>query len=365
MALFAGDDAAQPARQDSTVALQHWRPIPAAMVEQWNQRLLLTSASVYQYPYWNEPYRRMGCTPKYIVYGPDETPLTFACVLTLSLAGIRIGLLLRGPARLQEEGGPSEPQGWRSLAGWARSAGYAFLRITHPDSGFLDTMVSAGAAKPVDAFPLHRDPRSEAIVPLRDDEETLLATFSKSVSREIERAEDAGWEVRATDDESAFAAVWPTFEAHAQRKGFSYGRPLTVWLDTIRRARGSQCARIYTAHRNGRTGGAALIYRDGTTAHGISAYDLEAVKSRSSPACLLHWTAMLECRRLGCRQYSLGTTGVAHHFKEKFHPLKLIYASPVTMVANQLAYRLWPLRAVRFLQPLWPRIKSAMGRRAQ
>jgi hypothetical protein len=350
----------------SSAATSCWRPVPPEQVEQWNHRLLRTTASVYQFPYWNEPYRRIGLSPTYVVYGPDDALLDYACVLSLNLPGIRIGLVVRGPVRLQERiGGTRAPVDCRGLAGWARSAGYIFLRITHPDPGFLETIASAGEAVAVDAFPWFRDLGSEAIVDLDRDEDTMLASFSKSVRKELQWAVDAGWEVEGADDESAFATAWPLFTAHAKRKGFSYGRPLAVWLDTIRRARGLQCVRTYMARRNGEPGAAALIYRDGATAYGISAFDPQAVKNGSSPACLLHWTAMREFRHLGCTRYSLGAPHVAQQFKEKFHPRKAIYPSPVTLVANRALYRLWPLRAVRRLQPHFRRLKGIVARCAR
>ena len=80
---------------------QHqWSVIPADDVDDWNRRLLATSASYYQFPFWNEPFRQMRFRPVYLRYGPAAPPLAYACILSFGVPGFRIGLLQLGPVIL-------------------------------------------------------------------------------------------------------------------------------------------------------------------------------------------------------------------------------------------------------------------------
>ena len=67
----------------------------------WNDILLRSETSLYQYPFWNEPYRPLWITPRYLAWGSQSNPLAFATILTLGFGRAKIGLVFRGPTRLQ------------------------------------------------------------------------------------------------------------------------------------------------------------------------------------------------------------------------------------------------------------------------
>ena len=96
-----------------------WVPILRDDLAAWNARLLATTASIYQYPYWNEPYRPLGLTPTYLVYGGHASPTAYVCLLSLRVPGGRIGLVLRGPVLLDARTSPQVAS--EGLREWARA----------------------------------------------------------------------------------------------------------------------------------------------------------------------------------------------------------------------------------------------------
>jgi hypothetical protein len=228
-----------------------WSHVPAADVPSWNRRLLETDASLHQYPYWNEPYRRVRCTPHYLIHGAASAPDAFACVLSLGVAPLRIGLVHRGPVLL-EAGRESVIARIAGLLDWARRSGLAFVRFTHTDAALLDAVASAGPAERIDAFPFHRgDPGSDLVVSVPGDERELLASFRKDARREIRRDLQRDLKIFVHEDPEALAELWPMFAAHSRRRGFRHFRPLSWWLDVMRVAQPYACARLYVASLRG------------------------------------------------------------------------------------------------------------------
>ena len=337
-----------------------WTSIQPEQAAEWNRRLLGTAASVYQYPYWNEPYRPLHLSPTYLVYGDHACPAAYVCVLSVRVPGGRIGLALRGPVVLGGE--TSLEPAWESLTRWARDSGYIFVRFSNSNAGLLDSIAGVGRSERVDPFPFFRDTPADVVVELRHDEQAMLASFSRNAHKDIRKASEAGYEVRE-EPPDAFADAWPMFQAHARRKGFRYNRPLSSWIEMIRLGQPHGCVGFHSVDLRGRRMAAFLMYRDGTTVHGISAVDAAALDRRPNPSALIHWQLMRHYRVLGCTYYDLGAdTGSLYHFKQKFHPVKQQTSAPLTLVVNAGLYRLWPARLSRFLLPFWRFFKPLVGR---
>ena len=336
-----------------------WEPIPASKVEAWNQRLLATDASFYQYPFWNEPYRRVRCTPHYLVCGPPEAPAAYACVLSLGWTGIRLGLVHHGPVLLGK--GAALPALAAGLLRWARQNRIAFLRFTHADAARLHEIESAGGAERIDSFPFHRgDPAWDLILSLPEDREALTASLRKDARREIRRDQCKGYEVRVESSPQALAAIWPMFDAHARRRRFRHNRPLSWWLEAMRHARPYGCARLYVASFEGKPAVADLYVRDRSRVRSITACDEEALQGNPVPSTFLIWHAMCDLQRMGIREYSFGPSyGGSYEYKLKFHPTKVVYPEPVTLIAREPAYRLWSATVLRVVAS-WPQVRRAL-----
>src|SRR5436309_1777232 len=75
----------------------------SARLALWNDVLLGTDTSLYQYPFWNDPYRLLWVSPRYLAWGTQDRPLAFVSILTIGFWPLKIGLVFRGPACLQRE----------------------------------------------------------------------------------------------------------------------------------------------------------------------------------------------------------------------------------------------------------------------
>lgn len=347
-----------PPRLEAAALPAAWVEIVPQELPAWNGRLLQTDASVLQYPYWEEPYRRMHVWPRYLVWESRA----YVCVLTAGLPHLRVGLITRGPVALA----PGEQVPEEALCGlrdWARSAGYMFLRFTHSDAALLDRIASLGPSDRFDAFPLHEDGPvryHELIVDQLPDDRQMLAGFDREARRKIRRAEAVDYRFRWSDSAESLAELWPLFADCARRKGFRFYRPVEGYLDLVRYAQPYQCARIYAVELNGKTVGACLIVRDRSTAWCLlAALYPEALQGWPSPSVLLHWRAMRDMFRLGAVHYNFGPgAGGVGQFKQQFMPRRNTYPPPVSLAINEPLYRLWLRGVLPAAQALKPALRA-------
>ena len=339
-----------------------WQPVPVSEAAAWNARLLRSDASLHQYPYWNEPYRQLRWTPHYLVHGPAEAPNAFACVVTLGVPPLRVGLVHRGPVVLAPDAPPVAALA-AGLAAWARQQRISFLRFSHTDAALLDAVASAGRAERTDAFPFHRaDPASNLIVHLPDDDQELSRSFRKDARREIRRDLAKGYKIRVDTSHQALAAVWRMFEAHARERRFRHFRSLPWWLELMRQAEPHGCARLYVATLGGVPVAADLYVRNRTGVRSITAWDEGALNGNPCPSTFLVWHAMCDLRRLGIREFTLGpSTGSLYAYKQRFNPSEVTYPAPVTLVVNDASYAFWKATVVPASRA-WPRVRSVLKR---
>lgn len=344
-----------------------WSEIPKGEIDNWNRRLLDTNASYRQYPYWNEPYRKQHFVPQYLLYGPANSPEFYACVVSVGLPGLRIGLVQSGPVSLS--GGKVDPQAVSALLRWAKHRGCVFVRFSNSDSGLLDSIASRESSVRLDAFPLYRVHRYNLLVRQLEDDNQMLASFQTICRRKIKKATRAGYEIRTSDSLADLHKVWPIFRATAKRKGYRLSsRPLSGWLDLLERARPNKLARLYTAHLDGQCMQAILVIRYGNTAeYMLGALNLDTLDSRASPSCLLHWHAMRDFYRQGCEYYNLGSPGaIMYQFKRQFRPELFVDPQPVTVRIRPNLYRLWslPLRGFNSSYSFMRRLLYKQARQA-
>jgi lipid II:glycine glycyltransferase (peptidoglycan interpeptide bridge formation enzyme) len=318
-----------------------WFEVRAQDLPLWNDLLLSTDASLYQYPFWNNPQRALGLKPRYVAWGPLHQPNAYACILTAGFGPAKIGLVFRGPISVQAGAGLSQAV-VKSLLDWARAEGYLFLRFTHSDPHVLEQLAAAGHAQRIDAFPYFLDYpmlSPDYIVEQKDCAEETLAGFDREVRRKIRRATEQGYEFRVEDSADALAQAWPLYLECARRKHFRLERPLSLYIETIRQAQAHGCVRVYSVRHNGKVVGNAVVLRDRTTAHcWLAAFETDHRQS----AVFLHWNAMRDMHRQGAIRYNLGPgPGTLARFKQQFTQTPVSYPGPLTVVLKQNAFKLW------------------------
>ncbi len=316
-----------------------WREIDGSELPQWNRHLLRTSASFLQFPYWNEAYRSLHFKPIYLVWGDAQLPLAYVCILTVQ-AGLRIGLIQRGPVELAP--GALTDEAVSSLCEWAESHHYGFLRFRHSDGDLLARLAKIAPAQRFDSFPLlpgYGAEPFELAIDQKSDDRALLAGFHREARRQIRRGLEAGYSVRSSDGPEQFTEAWPLFVACSKRKQFTMNRPMESYLEMIRLARPYECAHTYTVYSDGQAIGATLVVRDRNTA-----VALRAAAELRKPSCsaLMHWVAMREMFHAGVRYYSLGPAGPpVSRFKDRFSPRRVLCPPPVTVKIAPRLCSMW------------------------
>jgi hypothetical protein len=339
-----------------------WFEIRQRDLSVWNNVLLGTNTWLYQYPFWNEPYRPLWLTPRYLAWGTQDQPRAYVCILTVGLRPAKIGLVFRGPTSLRADA--EIPQAaLLDLLDWTRSEGYMFVRFTHSDSEILTRLATIGHAQHSDAFPYFLDYpvlSPDYVVEQCVTEGETLASFDREARRKIRRAIEAGYEFRSDDSPEALAQLWPLYQECSQRKHFRLERPLSVYMEMLRLARPHDCARIYSVWLNGKVVGSTLVVRDRTSAHCVlAAFDAAHRQS----AAFLHWMSMRNMYRLGAHRYNLAPgPGSLARFKQQFTRRTVAYPGPLTVVLKENWFRVWSTAVFPVAKSLRPMLRSIVSR---
>ncbi len=338
-----------------------WSEIPRQNLSAWNEILLTTDTSLYQYPFWNEPHRPLLLFPRYLVWGNQARPLAFVSVLTVGFGPFKVGLVFRGPICIHSSCARCR-LATTELVEWAREHGYMFIRFTHSDSQVLRQLAVSGHAEDFDAFPYFLDYpvlSPDYVVAQHEDEEQTLAGFDREVRRKLRRASEMGYEIRTDDSADALAAAWHLYLDCARRKQFRIERPLSVYMETIRQARPHGCVGVYSAYLNGKLVGSNLVFRDATAAHShIAAFDPE----HRHAAVLLHWHAMRDMYRRGTRFYNMGPgPGTLAQFKQQFCEQPVSYPAAMTVVLNEPLFKIWRKTIFPVAKTLRPTLRKIVS----
>ena len=339
--------------------IERWTETRPAEVAEWNMRLLNTEASYMQYPYFSESYRRLHFQPNYLAWYDERNCDAYVCILTVGVAGLRVGIVPRGPISLNGMRLPDHAL--QALYIWAKRNHYVFLRFTHSDAELLDRIATVGPSERRDGFPLYTDTGAadhELVVNQLPDDAQMLASFDREARRKIRRASEVGYTIEVDDAPEFLQSVWPLFMSCAKRKGFELYRPPDAYMEIVRLARPYKCVRIYIASLRGVPVEALFIIRDRSTAFCyLAALQLDRLQGKPSPSVLLHWRAMRDLYHEGCRYYSFGPgEGGVGQFKMLFSPQRVTYPPPVTLIINQPLYDLWSVVKPSLLG-VWPTLK--------
>lgn len=343
-------------------ATASWFEVRQQDLPLWNDVLLDTNTSLYQFPFWNEPYRPLWLTPRYLAWGTQDRPLAFVSILTVGFGPAKIGLVFRGPACVHSRCALCHIA-ITELVEWARSHGYVFIRFTHSDPQVLSQLAVSSRAEDFDAFPYFLDYpvlSPDYVVEQFDDDAETLASFDREARRKIRRAREAGFEFHSDDCPQALAEAWSIYQDCARRKHFRLERPLSVYMETMRLAREHNCVRLYSVRLNGKVVGSTLAFRDGAMAHSLlAAFDAD----HRNAAVFLHWHAMRDMYRQGAQRYNLGPgPGSLARFKQQFCDTPAEAPGVVTVVLNESLYQVWRKAIFPVAKNLRPMLRKIVSR---
>ena len=319
-----------------------WSEIPSSELAGWCLRLAEEeSASIRQFPLFNERFRRKSMKPFYLRYANNRGKVTgFACVISFGFPFLRCGAVIDGPIALDPWDDSGEEV--RQLVSWLRSSGFIFVRCSHRDQTMIDSLAKVSEA--VVANPLPFIPRygGDLAVDLGGDDTKLLAGFQQIARQEIRRAAEAGCVIKKSADLNEFRKLWPVYAARARKKHVRLGS-FQDYESMFKLSPRSDIVRIYNAYYGEKLAYSSVFLREQSMVHHtLGALDTEALGGNPTPSCLLHWYAMRDYRDLGCRWYNLGgPSGPVYAFKRKFRPSQVGSPTSVTLVLRPLLYRVW------------------------
>ena len=320
-----------------------WKEIDHSKLADWNKILSKTDAHLFQYPMWNEPFRKMFFKPMYLVL--DERIKLFVAILSIGISPFKIGLIQRGPVVISGNG--LKKDNIMALKKWLRNKGYIFVRFTGRDDKIQSTIRSIHPTSEEEPFPFYRDLRNELVIYNKNTDE-LFKNFTKDCRYKIRRANKAGYIVKNTTSIDELISIWPLFEKIAKIKGFKR-RPLSSFVELFQCSKGKKSVRLFSVHYNGNLVAARIMIRDKNNVFSLSsALDRDAIYKNVSPGLLLHWEAMQYYFARGIKVYNFGSrSGIVYEFKNSFHPEELINSQPVTMIISPYFYNLWSKLALK------------------
>jgi len=330
-------------RQDTTVraAGARWEPINPTAALAWDDTLWKVPAHLFQFPFWNEPFREFHGRPLYLQLRKGDEMAGFAAVMTFGLPGFRVGLLQRGPILLT---GHADDVGESIglLATALKRFGVFCLRVTSDSPTVLDRVSRACASERADAFPFMSSLQNEAIVSLEGDASEILARFQRQIRYDIRKCERIGFTTKTYADANDLRRYWYLFEQTADTKRF-LRRPLSSFCRLFELGGPQGRVELSVLETGGRAIGAAILARDAETTYYISGGRDEALSREFKyTAHYRLWLAMLRARAAGCKQFDLGAVvGSVGEFKLKFAPQVRTNPIPVTLILHRTRYRMW------------------------
>jgi lipid II:glycine glycyltransferase (peptidoglycan interpeptide bridge formation enzyme) len=141
-------------------------------------------------------------------------------------------------------------------------------------------------------------PEATQLLPIDRDPEHLKAGFKPKTRYNLALAQKKGVNVSRSRDIQTFARL----SAETARRQRIHLPGAAYYLAALELFEPQDAVRLYFAQHEGSTLAAIMVFRFGTTAHylfGASSFE----KRELMPNYLLHWTAMLDFRELGCTTY--------------------------------------------------------------
>ncbi len=305
-----------------------WRDDPAG----WNARLLsLPYPHLLQSWEWGALQERFGWQLHRLAIDLNDHPRAAASIQEGRGAvpgGGSFWYVPRGPALAD-----ADLEGWREwLAGIrALAARRRVLAVrVEPESRAVgDLLLRAGYRSEG-----HVQPPVSQIVDLSPEEGGIRAGFKPKTRYNLGLAERRGVTVEATRDVGLFTAL---VQETARRQGIQL--PGRSYFEALLEVLESN-SRLYVARAEGIALAAILVAGFGPTAYYLYGGDSRQ-RREMMPNYLLHWVAMREARRRGCRFYDLwGIIGQGlQQFKAGFGGQTVHYLGVRTLALRPAAWR--------------------------
>jgi lipid II:glycine glycyltransferase (peptidoglycan interpeptide bridge formation enzyme) len=310
----------------------------------WNEKLLQTDASFFQYPYFIESYKEMPfSSTKYFLIKKNEEDLAFVSVIEVGFAFFKIGLIVRGPVLLGKENSKNDViEGLKLIAHQNR---YIFIRVNPNIGTFEDALKEDNSFEQHDYFPLYKgSQRFDFNIHKVDTEEEILKGYQAQLRREVRYGQEYGYDLRVSNSLEDLERSYEIFKKVSDRKGFSY-RPFKSFKLLLENGRDQNLANLYMAYKDGKLVNALVIIKDRDSYNYMSGgLVMGEIPSKYSPSPLLHHKAILDCFAENKKRYNISASQVGsniYKFKMKFSPVPEEYPTYYTYVSNKRLFSLY------------------------
>ena len=324
-----------------------WKIIPDNEINNWNDKLRISSAHLYQYPLWNDPLKSVGLNPTYLCCCDSSgTYLAFVCIISPSIPIFKFGVIRCGPVNLQSDG-PLSAEILSSLAHYSRALGFMCLRVSTTDETIETSMSAAGKIDNDDALPILAHYDHELVAPLLETDDDQLKHMKSGLRNKVRKAEKAGYKLIRCNEPHDLEKLWVLVDAMDKRKGAQiYARPLSSYLMLTNMAYEHNSGDLYYVSLDDIPVQVILIIHDRDTAHYVmGSMDLEKIGKNPSPSGWAHWKVMRSSFNKGLSRYSFGNEGDEglKRFKLQFLAEKTKYLPTFTVILQPIKYTLWKL----------------------
>jgi len=257
----------------------------------WDRALLQQpGAGLLQSWRWGEVQARFGWRIERLAFDGGSNGVCSLQLARGAVPGVRVAYVARGPAVASAVGAAA----LEAIESRTRAA--TVLRIepsVPPQDPFL-ALLKERAFRPGPAI----QPQATLLLDLTPEPQALRDAFKPKTRYNLSLAERRGVEVRAGREVGTFARL---SQETARRQGISL--PGAAYYQAALEAFDEgDGVRLYLAEHEGSPLAGIMVFRFGNTAYYLFGGSTEAGRELM-PNYLLHWTAMLDFRRLGCRTY--------------------------------------------------------------
>ncbi len=260
--------------------------------------------------------------------------------------GLRVGYIQWGPLFRKNDGTVHcTARALRVLAGAYLDTKVNVLRMV-PNvradglGGELTSMLGKGGYRMVPAI----EPYYTMMLEVDADDEELRSRFHRSWRRGLNKAEQAGIEIKQSRDGQAFEVLEDIYLEAKKRKGFK-GLDPAEFVRTQQLLLPRQKMNIITAFHRGRAIAAHASSHFGDTAVGaLAASTPEGLELGAS--YLLWWRTLLAARKAGMKRYDLGgidpkKNPSVYQFKTRMGAKECCYIGAFEMCTSGRVRRIW------------------------
>ncbi len=293
-------------------------------IGEWNEKLKLTDASFFQYPYYASGYKHFFLSKAVHLKFSDSAGQehAFCTILQIGIWPFKIGLIIRGPVILNNNISASHIL--ESLKLFAKKNRYLFLRI-NPDNQSIEQILKADIQfQQKDYFPSYKGSQSKDFIVNHTCEQNLVPGFRRDCRQKIKFADELEFVYSTAKTEADLQEVYELFESLGKDKNFKY-RPYNSYKEIFVNGLKHDLCSVYTVKLNLRLVCAAFVVKDaGSYNYFSGALSLRDIKPKNSPSNKLQYLIMKDCfyeenKPRYNLSYSSPGSGV-HMFKDSFHP---------------------------------------------